>query len=48
MFYDDRPRIKIVVTLYCYNFYKEGKAIMNNQGTLGTGNHHMTVLNGMV
>ena len=23
------PRIKTVVTSYCYNFYKEGKAIMN-------------------
>ena len=23
------PRIKTVVTSYCYNFYKDGKAIMN-------------------
>ena len=45
---DDRLRIKTVVILYCYNFYKQGKAITNNQGTLGPGNHHMTVLNGMV
>ena len=26
----DQGRVKTVVTSYCYNFYREGKPIMNN------------------
>ena len=33
------PRIKTVITSYCYNFYKEGKVITNKMNKSG----HLTI-----